>query len=80
MVQQYRYSVNYNFGFDQEKILNVDLQQADPQLVKNEFEKLPFVSLMSMSSHPLGAGDIPGLYVKQVASSDSIDASLMKTL
>ena len=30
MVQQYRYSISYNFGFDQEKILNVDLQQADP--------------------------------------------------
>jgi putative ABC transport system permease protein len=77
MVQQYRYSTNYNFGFDHEKILNVDLQQADPQLVKNEFEKLSFVSLMSMSSHPLGAGDVPRLYVKQIDSSDSIDASSM---
>jgi putative ABC transport system permease protein len=77
MVQQYRYSVNYNFGFDQEKILNVDLQQTDPQLVKNEFEKLSFVSLISMSSHPLGAGDVPGLYVKRTDSSDSIGASLM---
>jgi putative ABC transport system permease protein len=77
MVQQYRYSINYNFGFGQEKILNVDLQQADPQLVKNEFEKLSFVSLMSMSSHPLGAGDVPGLYVKRIDRSDSLDASLM---
>ncbi|MFZ6014493.1 MAG: ABC transporter permease [Bacteroidota bacterium] len=76
MVRQYRYSTNYNFGFAQE-ILNVDLQQADPQLVKNEFEKLSFVSLMSMSSHPLGAGDVPGLYVKRIDSSDSIDANLM---
>lgn len=77
MVQQYRYSINYDFGFDQEKILNVDLQQADPQLVKNEFEKLSFVSLISMSSHPLGTGDVPGLYVKQINSSDSIGARLM---
>lgn len=77
MIQQHRYSTNYNFGFDQEKILNVDLQQADAQLVKNEFEKLSFVSLMSMSSAPLGAGDIPGLYVKRSESSDSIDASVM---
>ncbi len=51
MVQQYRYSINYDFGFDQEKILNVDLQQANPQLVKNEFGKLSFVPLISMSSH-----------------------------
>jgi putative ABC transport system permease protein len=77
MVQQYRYSINYNFGFEQEKILNVDLQQADPQLVKNEFEKLSFVSLMSMSSHPLGAGDVSGSYVKRIDSSDSIDVSFM---
>jgi putative ABC transport system permease protein len=77
MMQQYRYSINYNFGFEQEKILNIDLQDADPQLVKNEFEKLSFVSLISMSSHPLGAGDVPGLYVKQIDSSDSIDASTM---
>jgi ABC-type antimicrobial peptide transport system permease subunit len=77
MVQQYRYSINYDFGFDQEKILNVDLQRADPQLVKNEFGKLSFVSLISMSSHPLGAGNVPGLYVKRVANSDSIHASMM---
>ncbi|MBT1705589.1 ABC transporter permease [Chryseosolibacter indicus] len=77
MVQQYRYSINYDFGFEQEKILNVDLQQADPQLVKNEFEKLSFVSLMSMSSHSVGTGDVPGLYVKRIDSSDSIAASMM---
>lgn len=77
MVQQYRYSINYDFGFDQEKILNVDLQQANPQLVKDEFGKLSFVPLISMSSHPLGAGDVPGLYVKRVSNSDSIYASMM---
>ncbi len=77
MVQQHRYSINYDFGFDQEKILNVDLQRADPQLVKNEFGKLSFVSLISMSSQPLGVGNVPGLYVKRVASTDSIYASMM---
>ncbi|MBE7171955.1 MAG: ABC transporter permease [Williamsia sp.] len=77
MVQQHRYAINYDFDFDQEKILNVDLQQADPQLVKNEFGKLSFVSQISMSSHPLGAGDVPGLYVKRVAKSDSIRVSMM---
>ena len=77
MVQQYRYSVNYNFGFDQEKILNVDLQQSDPLLVKNEFEKLSFVSLLSMSSRPLGAGEVPGMHVKRIDRSDSIEASFM---
>lgn len=77
MVQQYRYTTNYDFGFDQEKILNVDLQQADPQLVKNEFGKLSFIPLISMSSHLLGAGDGPKLYVRQVTSSDSIETNTM---
>ncbi len=77
MVQQYRYSVNYDFGFNQNKILNVEVQQANPQLVKNEFEKLSFVPLISLSSHPLGAGDVPGLYVKRATTSDSLYASRM---
>jgi putative ABC transport system permease protein len=77
MGQQYQYSIKYDFGFDQEKILNVDLQQADPQLVKNEFGKLSFVSLISMSSYPLGAKSVPGLYVRRMAQSDSINASMM---
>jgi putative ABC transport system permease protein len=77
MQQQYRYSISYDFGFDQENILNVDLQQADPQLVKNEFGKLSFVPLISMSSHPLGAGSVPGLHVKRVANADSIATSRM---
>ena len=77
MVQQYRYSVNYDLGFNQKGILNVDLQQADPQLVKNEFGKLSFVQTVSMSSHVLGAGSVPQLYVKQSEKPDSIEASMM---
>jgi ABC-type antimicrobial peptide transport system permease subunit len=77
MVQQYRYSVNYDLGFDQQNILNVDLQQADPQLVKNEFEKLSFAQAISMSSHALGAGQVPELYVRQAEKSDSIGTSMM---
>ncbi len=77
MAQQYRYSLNYDLGFDKEKILNVDLQQADLQLVKNELGKLSFASPVSMSSHPLGVGNVPALYVKRMAYSDSIEVSSM---
>ncbi|XAZ82027.1 ABC transporter permease (plasmid) [Fibrella sp. ES10-3-2-2] len=77
MVQQYRFSVQYDFGFDQENIVNIELQQADPHLVTNEFGKLSFVPRLSMSSHLLGAGDLPGLSVKRVANSDSLVASKM---
>ncbi len=75
MVQQHRYSRNYDLGFDQQKIFNVDLQQANPQLVKNEFGKLSFVSPISMSSHVPGVGNVPVLYVKRMAIADSIKAN-----
>ncbi|WP_336518169.1 ABC transporter permease [Pollutibacter soli] len=74
-VQQHRYSRNYDLGFDQQNIFNVDLQQANPQLVKNEFQKLSFVSQISMSSHAPGVGKVPGFYVKRLASADSIKAN-----
>lgn len=77
MVQQYRYSVNYDLGFDQDGILNVELQQADPQLVRNEFGKLSFVKAISMSSHALGAGEVPAVFVKRVDVADSIETSMM---
>ena len=77
MVQQYRYSVNYDLGFKQEGILNIDLQKADPQLVKNEFGKLSFAQAISMSSHALGAGEVQTLYVYQVDKTDSIGTEMM---
>ena len=78
MVQQYRYSVNYDLGFKQEGILNVDLQKADPQLVKNEFGKLSFARTISMSSHALGcAGEGLTWYVYPADKTDSIGTEMM---
>jgi ABC-type antimicrobial peptide transport system permease subunit len=77
MVQQYRYSVTYDLGFVQQQILNVNLQQADPQLVKNEFGKLSFVHAVSMSSHAVGAETVPELYVRQAETLDSIQANMI---
>jgi putative ABC transport system permease protein len=77
VVQEYRYSVNYDLGFDQRDILNVDLQQADPQLVKNEFGKLSFAQAISMSSHTLGVGSVPTIYVTQPEESDSVGTNRM---
>jgi len=77
MAQQYRFSVNYNQGFDQQGILNVDLKNADPQLVKNEFGKLSSVKGVSMSSLALGAGSVPKVYVRRTEESDSIETGMM---
>ena len=66
MMRQYRYSINYDLGFEQEHVLDVDLQNVDPQIFKNEFEKLPAVQRISMSSHILGIGSAAERYMKTV--------------
>ncbi|MCE7862145.1 MAG: hypothetical protein DYG99_01240 [Bacteroidetes bacterium CHB5] len=54
--KQYRYSLNFNFGFAKENIVNVTLQGTQAQLVKNEFSKLASVQAMAMSSQVMGLG------------------------
>ena len=77
VVQQYRYSVSYDLGFDQEGILNVELQRADPQLFKNEFGKFSFAESISMSSHVPGAELVPEVYVSLSGQTDSIATGKM---
>ncbi|MBI3482069.1 MAG: ABC transporter permease, partial [Bacteroidetes bacterium] len=50
---QYRYTLNYDFGFAKENMLDVELQGANPRFVKNEFANLSAVQSISMSSHIL---------------------------
>jgi putative ABC transport system permease protein len=52
--RQYRYSMNYDFGFQKENILDVELQKADPDLFASEFSKLSSVQRISFSSDVLG--------------------------
>jgi ABC-type antimicrobial peptide transport system permease subunit len=77
MMQQYRYSVNYDLGFEQQHVLDVDLQNLDPQIFKNEFEKLPEVQGISMSSHILGIGTASERFMHNVDRFDSIAISSM---
>lgn len=75
MIRQYQYSVNYDFGFEQQNVLDVELQNVDPQLFKNEYGKIPSVRRISLSSHILGIGAAPERYIKISNQSDSIKAS-----
>jgi len=54
--RQYQYSLNFNFGFAKENIVNVALQGTQPQLIKNEYTKLAAVQSMAMSSQVMGLG------------------------
>ncbi|HMJ69425.1 MAG TPA: ABC transporter permease [Cyclobacteriaceae bacterium] len=74
--KQYRYAMNFDLGFDEENILNVDLYQANPDVVTNEFSKLPFVQKVSMSSGILGHG-IPSTWTSLDGSKDSVEVFQM---
>jgi putative ABC transport system permease protein len=75
--QQYRYSINYNLGFNKENVLDVELQQANNQLFRNEFGKLSVVQGISFSSHVLGAEGLGKQYIKTQDQSDSIKVAMM---
>jgi ABC-type antimicrobial peptide transport system permease subunit len=70
--KQYRYAMNFDLGFDEENILNVDLYQANPDVVTNEFSKLPFVQKVSMSSGILGHG-VSSTWASLDGSKDSVE-------
>jgi putative ABC transport system permease protein len=72
MLNQYRYSINYDFGFKQENVLDVNLQNVDPALLKNEMSKVSSVESIAMSSLIIGL-DSRSAYVKNVAGKDSLE-------
>lgn len=53
---QFKYSLNFDLGFAQENILNVDLQGNDFQLVKNSFGSQQEVTEVGGSLYTLGIG------------------------
>lgn len=75
MMRQYNYSVNYDFGFEQQNVLDVDLQNMDPNIFANEFSKLAPVKELSLSSHILGVGSAQEQYVKLSHGVDSLTTS-----
>ncbi|GCC51022.1 ABC transporter permease [Chryseotalea sanaruensis] len=48
--RQYRTLLNFDFGFQKENIVNVNLQEVKPELLKTELEKLSVVQSVSLSS------------------------------
>lgn len=52
--RQYQYSINFDFGFAKENIVDVRLQGVKPELVKTEFSKLASVQFVTMSSELIG--------------------------
>jgi len=72
--RQYRYNLNYDYGFDTEHILDVELQHTDPTAFKSEFSRLAAVRGMSMSSGILGLS-YSHTQVREVDGADSLETS-----
>ncbi|MDZ7647778.1 MAG: ABC transporter permease [Cytophagales bacterium] len=52
--RQYQYSINFDFGFAKENIVDVHLQGVKADLVKTEFSTLASVQSVAMSSELMG--------------------------
>lgn len=77
ILRQYQHSVAYDLGFDQQNVLDVALQQIDPQRFKNEYGKLSSVQRISLSSHILGTGAASEQFIKLSPQADSMEVSSM---
>ncbi|MEQ8304618.1 MAG: ABC transporter permease [Cyclobacteriaceae bacterium] len=77
IMSQYKKTINYDFGFQRENILDVQLQDIDPNLFRNEFSKLAGVAEISMSSHIMGIEGTAPEHLKYADGSDSLEVFQM---
>ncbi len=76
-IKQHAAALNYNFGFDKENILDVELQGVDPNIFRNEFSKLSSVQSISMSSNIMGASNPTRVWIQKPKGKDSTDVVQM---
>jgi ABC-type lipoprotein release transport system permease subunit len=79
ILKQYRSALNYDFGFERANILDVELQDVDPQLFRNEFSKLAAIQTISMSSGIMGTSTPDRVWLKKTDHGDSLQAFEMLT-
>jgi putative ABC transport system permease protein len=70
--KQYRYTRHFDFGFQKENILDVELQGVDPEKFKTEFSRLSSVQSLSMSSGVLGLSSSQ-TWVRSEIGKDSLE-------
>lgn len=70
--KQYKYSLNFDLGFDTENILNIDLQGNAPDILKQELDQLPDVTDISASMMVLSVGDT---YSSTIKYEDPLDST-----
>jgi ABC-type antimicrobial peptide transport system permease subunit len=70
--RQYRYNLNFNYGFNTDNILDVQLQDVNQSTLRNEFTRLAAIQNLSMSSHILGISSSQ-TYARNYTANDSIE-------
>ncbi|MEM7107708.1 MAG: ABC transporter permease [Bacteroidota bacterium] len=76
-LKQTRYSINFDMGFDKENLLDVELYNVDPVIVKNEFQRHADVNKVSLSSEIIGAYTLPRRWIYLTDRDDSLRMSQM---
>jgi ABC-type antimicrobial peptide transport system permease subunit len=75
--KQHIATLNYNFGFTQKNILDVNLQGVDPNIFRNEFSKLSSVQTVSMSSNIMGTSGPSSVWIQKSEAKDSTEVLQM---
>ncbi|MEQ8926386.1 MAG: ABC transporter permease, partial [Fulvivirga sp.] len=74
-IDQYRTAVNYDLGFAQENILDIDLQGVDPEILRTHLDGMAAVTQVSMSSSILGVNSGETIWLPH--KDDSTDVTQM---
>lgn len=69
--RQYQYALHFDLGYQTADILNIELQENDPDLLQHEIEKLPEVMKVSRSGIVTSTGTIWGRELKCFSEGDS---------
>lgn len=77
LFKQVNYSMNYDMGFDQENLLDVELRGVDAEVFKTEFAKHGAVTSVSMSSHVIGTERFSRDWLHYPDQNDSIQIRQM---
>lgn len=72
---QYRNAINYDLGFSEENILDVDLQNVDAEMARTSLDQLAAVHQVSMSSNILGVNSNDKIWIPY--KDDSVQATQM---
>lgn len=77
--KQYRFSLDYDLGFETENILNIPLEGNDPAILRTEWSNLAEVEEVSFSSIIPGVGSLENLQLVDQRNQDSVWVNSMRT-